>query len=125
MKFNSIQEFRDKATETDLQELADYLQSQGKKTEALPNEVYNFSYTSASTYLRQQGYQVGRKSGNDGEPEEFIIHTAGPKNFVSKSVVLQTDIVTRLNRLAADNWQYSKKAIINKLLDDALQKYGY
>lgn len=128
MMFNSIQEFRDKATPEDKQALADYLNSSPKKSEALPNETYKFSYTSASTYLREEGYQVGRGSSStkeENESEEFIIRASGPKEFVSRSVVLQKDITERIDKLSEDNWQYSKKAIINKLLDEALKKYGY
>jgi len=128
MKFNSIQEFRDKATAEDKQKLADYLNSSPKKSEALPNETYDFSYTSASTYLRSEGYQVGRGSSSskeESDSEEFIIRASGPKEFVSRSVVLQKDITERIDKMSTDNWQYSKKAIINKLLDEALKKYGY
>ena len=57
--------------------------------------------------------------------EEFIIRATGPKEFVSRSVVLQKDITERIDKLSENNWQYSKKAIINKLLDEALKKYGY
>lgn len=128
MLFNSIQEFRDKATAEDKQTLADYLNSSPKKSKALPNETYKFSYTSASTYLRDEGYQVGRGSSStkeESDSEEFIIRAAGPKEFVSRSVVLQKDITERIDKLSGDNWQYSKKAIINKLFDEALKKYGY
>lgn len=128
MIFNSIQEFRDKATPEDKQALADYLNSSPKKSEAIPNDTYKFSYTSASTYLRDEGYQVGRGSSStkeESDSEEFIIHASGPKEFISRSVVLQKDITERIDKLSNDNWQYSKKAIINKLLDEALKKYGY
>ena len=82
MIFNSIQEFRDKATPEDKQALAGYLNSSPKKSEAIPNETYKFSYTSASTYLRDEGYQGGRGSSSTKEEsasEEFIIRASGPK----------------------------------------------
>ena len=128
MTFNSIQEFRNKATAEDKQALADYLNSSLKKSEALPNDTYKFSYSSASTYLREEGYPVGRGSVSPKEEsdfEEFVIRSSKPKEFISKSVVLQKDISERIDKLSNDNWQYSKKAVINKLLDEALQKYGY
>lgn len=131
MIYNSIQEFRDKATPEDKQALADYLNSSPKKSEALPNDTYKFSYTSASTYLRDEGYQVGRgTSAPKNEPvvEEFSITShdiALSKDFIQRTVMLQKGIVDRIDKLAADNWQYSKKAILTKLLDEALKKYGY
>lgn len=60
--------------------------------------------------------------------EEFIIRpgtTKEEKTFISRSFIIDNQILKRIDQLASDNWQYSKKAIINQLLDDALQKYGY
>ena len=60
-------------------------------------------------------------------PETFIIQSGkkAEMEFVTRSFNVTKDILERIDRLAADNWQYSKKAIINQLLDDALKKYGY
>lgn len=127
MIFKSIQEFRAKATDTDKQALFEYVQSLTKKVDGFPNDIYNFSYSSASRYLTDEGYLTGKPKGNSDKRSitEFIIHTPEPKEFISRSVTLQTDIIERLDKLADDNWQYSKKAVINKLLDEALARYGY
>ena len=60
-------------------------------------------------------------------PEEFIIRPGKKEEiaFVSRTFNVSKDILDRIDNLAKDNWQYSKKAIINQLLDDALKKYGY
>lgn len=59
--------------------------------------------------------------------EEFIIRPSKKEEiaFVSRTFNVSKDILDRIDNLAKDNWQYSKKAIVNKLLDDALKKYGY
>ena len=126
MSFSSIQDFRSRASEEDMKELEAFITAQPKKAEAFPNETYNFSYSSASTYLRKQGYLGGeREQASADEIPEFIIRSGEKKEFTSRSFSVQKDILARIDKLADDNWQYSKKAIINKLLDDALKLYGY
>lgn len=122
MEFKSIQDFRNRATKADLIELESFINNQQKKAEAFPNDKYNFSYTSASSYLREKGYLGGKTKENT---DEFIIKGLKKTEFTSRTFTIQKDILERINQLADDNWQYSKKAIINKLLDDALKKYGY
>ena len=121
MIYESIDAFRKNATEDDIQELRDFIQAQKNKKEAFPCEKYNFSYTAASMFLKDTKDKNDNKDDNIG----FAIGMLGTKEFVSRSVVLQTDICDRLDNLSKDYWQYSKKAIINKLLDEALAKYGY
>lgn len=127
MSFSSIQDFRSRATEDDMKKLEAFINAQPKKAEAFPNETYNFSYSSASQYLRDQGYLGGRReaAAKESETPEFIIRAGEKKEFTSRSFSVQTDILARIDKLAEDNWQYSKKAVINKLLDEALAKYGY
>lgn len=127
MSFSSIQDFRDRATDQDMKDLEVFIGNQPKKAEAFPNETYNFSYSSASTYLRENGYLGGKrqKSEPTEEAPEFIIRGGEKKECTSRTFSVQKDILTRIDKLSDDNWQYSKKAIINKLLDDALKAYGY
>ena len=127
MSFSSIQDFRSRATEDDMKEQEAFINAQPKKSEAFPNETYNFSYSSASQYLRSQGYLGGRHeaAAQETETPEFIIRSGERRDFVNRSFSVRTDILGRIDKLANDNWQYSKKAIINKLLDEALAKYGY
>ena len=126
MSFSSIKDFRANATEEDMKELEAFIETQPKKSEAFPNEKYGFSYSSAATELRKHGYLGGfKESGTAKETEEFIIRPGTKTEFTSRSFSISTDILTRIDKLANENWQYSKKAIVNKLLDDALKKYGY
>ncbi|MDY4968679.1 MAG: hypothetical protein SO101_00225 [Lachnospiraceae bacterium] len=125
MYYDSIQDFREKATEKDLKDLENYIKEQPKRTEAFPNEIYNFSYSSAANCLKERGYLGGKKQELNTDPPEFIIRGGEKKEFTTRSFAVQQDILNRIDKLAENNWQYSKKAIINKLLDDALNKYGY
>lgn len=127
MCFTSIQDFRDRATEQDLSDLEDFINAQTQKTRAFPNELYGFSYSSAVKFLKENGRLGGMKKK---EPEEnivpeFIIHGGQKKECTPRTLSIRTDILERIDRLADDNWQYTKKAIINELLDEALVLYGY
>lgn len=44
---------------------------------------------------------------------------------ISRSIQLYADISDRLNALCNSKQQYTKKAILNQLLNEALEKYGY
>lgn len=126
MSFSSIQDFRDRATDQDRVDLEAFILAQPKKVEAFPNDTYGFSYSSAANYLREKGYLGGKKEKSEKEETpEFIIRGGERKEFVSRSFSMQKDILDRLDKLSQENWQYSKKAILNKLLDEALAKYGY
>lgn len=126
MNYSSIKDFRANATEEDMKELEAFIEAQKKKSEAFPNEKYDFSYSSAATELRKHGYLGGfKESGSAEETEEFIIRPGAKTEFTSRSFCISTDILARIDKLAEENWQYSKKAIVNKLLDEALKKYGY
>lgn len=46
-------------------------------------------------------------------------------DFITRSITINKSIQKRIDNLAAANWQYSKKAIVNQLLSDALEMYGY
>ena len=126
MSFASIKDFRERATEDDMKELESFIMAQPKKAEAFPNEKYNFSYSSGSTYLRRQGYLGGEREQASGEIPEFLLRSGGAKQeFATRSFSIQKDILARIDKLSDDNWRYSKKAIVNQLFDEALTKYGY
>lgn len=46
-------------------------------------------------------------------------------DFTTRSITISKSIQKRIDDLAAANWQYSKKAVVNQLLSDALEMYGY
>ena len=127
--FESIKEFRAKATQEDCQNLLNFIQSQPKKVKAFPNETYNFSYSAAMEYLKKEGFIEDKNDIPDTKKtEEFLIRPGqqGPqKDFVDRSFSIPKSILLRLDNLCSDNWQYTRKAIFAKLLDDALRHYGY
>ena len=126
MKYNSIEDFRTKADEKELYNLETFIKAQRNKSEAFPNEYYHFSYTSASKYLREKGYLGGVKTRDvSTESRKFVIYGDKRTNFVNRTFTVDKDLLDRMDKLAADNWQYSKKAIYNQLIDIALKIYGY
>lgn len=117
--FKNTQDFRARAQETDYTKLKAYIDSLPKKTEGFPCDEYGFSYSSAMNLIREK--EGGTTSGR----RAFVIGRLPAEKFVSRSIALSSGISDRLNKISAEYWQYSKKAIINQLLDEALKNYGY
>lgn len=58
--------------------------------------------------------------------EEFVPQRKGPEpEYVSHSDQLYKDIITRLQNFERYYGSFSKRVIINQLLDDSLAKYGF
>lgn len=128
MSFSSIQDFRSRATNEDMAALEAFIAMQQKKAEAFPNETYNFSYTSAATYLRSKGYlgDTRKQAPAAKKTPEFSISNLGERgNFTNRSFSVRDTTLERFDKLCKDYWQYSKKAVFDKLFDEALRKYGY
>lgn len=129
MSFSSIQDFRIHSSEKDKIELEAFILSKKNKSESFPNDMYNFSYSAASNYLRSQGYLGdGRNKNTASSPQEFSIRSgdlSATNEFVTRSFSIDKNILERIDTITTQNRQYSKKAITNKLLDVALKLYGY
>lgn len=127
--FRSIQDFRNRATKQDMKALEDYILSQRKKSEAFPNSTYGFSYSSASKYLRENGFLSRLQTPEMKEEKpEFLIRGIDLKEdpeYVSRTFCVRKDLLDRYDQFCAANRQYPKKAIINKLLDEVLSRYGF
>ena len=126
--FESIQDFRERATEEDYKTLEEFILQQSNRVAAFPNDNYKFSYSAASKLLRKQGFLGGQKKTPEPEHEEFMIRPGQLERhqaFVDRSFSLPKELLGRLDTLCNDNWQYTKKAIIARLIDEALSKYGY
>lgn len=128
-EFNSVNEFRCTATDEDYQNLLSYINSLSHKTRDFKNGIYNFSYSSAVTLLKEKGLWENAQSAQRHEKknENFIIEPSDtkPAAFTTRSFTVEDSILGRYDKLCEKYWQYSKKAILNKLLDEALNRYGY
>ena len=78
-----------------------------------------------SGYLKDSDLPDEARKTEDSTPEPFSVGNIGEPEFVPRSVHLQKGIAERFDRLSRDNWKYSKKVILNQLLADGLEKYGY
>lgn len=66
-KFNSVNEFRCTATDEDYQNLLSYINSLSHKTKDFKNGIYNFSYSSAVTLLKEKGLWKNTQSAQRQE----------------------------------------------------------
>ena len=129
-KDTKTQRFRDSATEEQWKELViDY--------ETLPSDdfknKYGFTWSSIYQTAVERGYYQKKKNTTTApslsantKAHTFIIDDI-PEDIksISRSVSLYEDVVNRLNKLENSKRQYTKKAILNQLLSDALSYYGY
>ena len=72
MPFESIEDFRGRATEDDYKSLENYIKKQPNRQKAFPNKDYSFSYSAAAAELRAHGYlmETRTKTTASAEPDE-------------------------------------------------------
>lgn len=129
--FKNIAEFRSRATDEDCKALENYVLSVNNRQDAFPSPDgrYNFSYTSAATELRRRGY-LTEKTADDDAPKPFTVPDLVDKNgnekiWKSRSVSLSTDVLERIAQLEAKHKQYTKKAILDAIIDQGLRDFGF
>lgn len=124
------QKFRDNATAEEWQDLVDLAMSTSPIGK-LVQEKYGFSWNSISTDAADKGYYQMKKrrstsTGSSADnPVIRIDDITEDRESISRSVQIYTDIIERLKDLENSKRQYTHKAILNQLLDEALEKYGY
>lgn len=127
--FKTIQEFREQATTSDLQDMEDYIYSLHNRSKEFKCPEYPFSYTTAANLLREKGYLGDNRkttASREDVKKAFVIDPGRhPSRYIPRSFSIEEDILGRLKHLEDENWQYQKQAIFNKLLDDALSLYGF
>lgn len=124
------QKFRDNATAEEWQALVDLAMSTSPIGK-LVQEKYGFSWNSISTDAADKGYYQMKKrrstsTGSSADNPVFRIDDiTEDRENISRSVQIYTDIIEWLKNLENSKQQYTHKAILNQLLDEALKKYGY
>lgn len=124
------QKFRDNATAEEWQDLVDLAMSTSPIGK-LVQEKYGFSWNSISTDAADKGYYQMKKrrstsTGSSADNPVFRIDDiTEDRENISRSVQIYTDIIEWLKNLENSKQQYTHKAILNQLLDEALEKYGY
>ena len=137
----TIDEFRSNASSEEWRELAEYLQNAHNRQKALPQEgKYDFSYSGIARDLEARGLLTRKRrqttaatatikdvqQSAESRSLDFIVKDIpdGPGK-ISRSVQIREDIYARLITLEKSKRQYTHSAILNQLLDDALNLYGY
>ena len=135
MGFNAeLNRFRDTANDEEWKKAVDYYEQNGM---AAFQKEYSFTFGSIMDQACDKGlYKKKRNYSSAPAPESDHVNESSPKTFIvadqprggkpkSTSVQIRPDIEERFNKLAADKGQYTKAAILNQLLGDALALYGY
>lgn len=126
-----VQIFRDTATDEDWKKLIGLALSTNPIGANIQDE-YDFSWSSIRKDAIEHGYyEPKRRSSSTASdpvhdtPIFRIDDITDEPECISRSIQLYTDISNRLNELCKSKQQYTKKAILNQLLDESLAKYGF
>jgi len=139
MPFESIEDFRTRATEDDCKALETYIKAQPNKQKAFPNEQYGFSYSAAAAELRNRGYLAETRKNktaepelNDDEEDDILIrHPSSDSErkkdtWNSHTFCIKDTTFARFQALVADNDDlYTKKLLIDAVIRRGLKDYGY
>lgn len=137
MPFESIEDFRGRATEDDYKSLENYIKKQPNRQKAFPNKDYSFSYSAAAAELRAHGYlmETRTKTTASAEPDEeddiIIRHPTDnderkKDTWNSHTFCIKDTTFARFQALVADNDDlYTKKLLIDAVIRRGLKDYGY
>lgn len=131
-KQTKAQIFRDTATDEQWKDMVAHATSDNPIGASLP-DTYGFSWSTIRNDAIERGYYESKRrpSSTASDPVQDTIPvfriddiTEDPE-CISRSIQIYTDISDRLNALCKSKQQYTKKAVLNQLLDEALRKYGF
>ena len=131
-KQTKVQIFRNTANDEQWKEIVACAISDNPIGASLP-DTYGFSWSAIRNDAIERGYYQPKRrpSSTTSNPVQDTIPvfriddiTEDPE-CISRSIQIYTDISDRLNALCNSKQQYTKKAILNQLLDEALRKYGF
>lgn len=131
-KQTKVQIFRNTANDEDWKKLIEVALS----TTPIGTNVmdkYGFSWSSIRNDAIERGYYEPKRrpSSTASEPVQDAIPVfriddiTDEPECISRSIQIYTDISDRLNALCNSKQQYTKKAVLNQLLDEALRKYRF
>lgn len=130
-KQTKVQIFRDTATDEQWKDMVACAISDNPIGVSLP-ETYGFSWSAIRNDAVERGYyEPKRRLAPTSIPDTPVTPTFQIEDItdepecISRSIQLYADISDRLNALCSSKQQYTKKAILNQLLNEALEKYGY
>lgn len=125
--FKSVADFRNKATENDYLELKNYLESfTYPSSEFEATEKYNFSYSSAMKLLKEKGLIENKelsKSKNKLLKKDFIINGYEKLDTMSRTITIDKNTFSLLDKFAELVPAYSKQNVFNKIILEGLENY--
>jgi len=137
MPFDSIKDFRTRATEEDYKALEAYIRSLPNKQADFRNENYNFSYSAAAAELRSHGYLPETRSKTAmpdiDEEDDIIIRRPSPDDeprkkdtWSSHTICIKDTTYARFEALVNDNDDlYNKKLLMDYVIRKGLRECGY
>lgn len=130
-KRTKVQIFRDTATDEQWKDMVACAISDNPIGASL-QDTYGFSWSAIRADAVERGYyEPKRRPSPTSNSDTAITPTFQTEDItdepecISRSIQIYTDISDRLNALCNSKQQYTKKAILNQLLNEALEKYGY
>lgn len=130
-KNTKVQTFRDTATDGEWNKLIETALSTTPIGTRVQDD-FGFSWSAIRNDAISRGYYEPKRRSSSTAPDPAhdtpIFHIADitdEPECISRSIQLYTDISDRLNALCSSKQQYTKKAILNQLLDEALEKYVF
>lgn len=132
-----VQIFRETATDEQWQRLVDFAKEpleQGRPIGSnLPSDEFPFSWGAikddcAERNLIEKSKKRGKSGADDSDTVKvFVVHdiTSAPKESVTRSIEIKKDVDARLRALENSKRQYTHRAILEQLLTDILDWYGY
>lgn len=128
-----VQRFRETATEEQWKELVKNSLATTPVGSDIP-EKYGFSWSAIVNDAIARGYYEKRRNkatlaSTDNtilKRKEFTVHDSIVEaEVISRSVQINKDLMERLHTLEQSKKKYTKRAVLNQLLSDALDMYGY
>lgn len=123
--------FRDTANDEEWKKLVELALSTNPIGTKVPDEN-GFSWSAIRSDAVERGYYKPKRrpsptSNSDTPitPTFQIEDITDEPECISRSIQIYSEIADRLNALCKTKQQYTKKAILNQLLDEALRKYGF
>lgn len=130
-KQTKVQIFRDTATDDQWTDMVARATSDNPIGASL-QDTYGFSWSAIRADAVERGYYKPKRrpsptSNSDTPitPTFQIEDITDEPECISRSIQIYSEIADRLNALCKTKQQYTKKAILNQLLDEALRKYGF
>ena len=96
-------------------------------------EKYKFSWQSIAEKAAEKGFYTKKRRSTKNKSQSTTANLSGfsvsdfssDEKMISRSVQLRPEVYERLKLFEKDKHQYTKTAILNELIDESLNKYGY